>query len=116
MAGLAAGVAPAAQAQDAARGEAVFKRLCAQCHNVDGGRMPIAGPTLKAVAGRKAGSIEGFRSYSAGLRDSGIVWDEATLNAFLAEPKKAVSGTSHAVQVRTEAERAALIAYLSAAR
>lgn len=107
--------APAA-ANDAARGEAVFKRLCAQCHNVDGGRMPITGPTLKAIGGRKAASVEGFRSYTKALRESGIVWDAAQLDAFLADPKKLVPGTTQTVAVRNEAERTALVAYLLAPR
>lgn len=110
----ATGASPAAA--DTARGEALFKRLCAQCHNVDGGRMPITGPTLKGIVGRQAASVEGFRSYTKALRESGITWDAASLDAFLADPKKLVPGTTQTVAVRNAEERAALLAYLTAAR
>jgi cytochrome c len=105
-----------ARAEQAAGGEAVFKRQCAACHTVDGGRMPVGGPTLKGIFGRKAAAAEGFRSYTAALRDSGIVWDAASLDAFLADPKGRVPGTSQPIAVRNEGERRAIVAYLESLR
>jgi cytochrome c len=105
-----------ASAAELQRGEATFKRLCAACHNLDGGRLPLTGPTLDKLIGRKAAAVEGFGRYSQALRDSTLVWDAGALDRFLADPKGFLPGTSHAVAVRNEEERAALLAYLEAAR
>lgn len=42
------------------------------------------GPALAAVMGRSAGTVEGFK-YSDAMASSGIVWDEITLDAYLAD-------------------------------
>jgi len=45
--------------------------------------------------------------------DSGIVWDDETLDAFLEKPAQYVKGTKMAfVGVRKESDRQALIAYI----
>ncbi|OLP58422.1 cytochrome C [Xaviernesmea oryzae] len=82
-----------AQAQDAAHGRQVFD-ACSSCHIVNADRHGF-GPSLKGVFGRQAGSAEGY-AYSEAMRkagEAGLVWDEATLSAFLASPAKAVPGT-----------------------
>ena len=54
--------------------------------------------------------------YSPAMRDSGIVWDEKTLDRFLADPMQAIPGTSMTHSgVRDRRERAALIAWLKQA-
>lgn len=100
-----------AAAQDAAAGERAFRTRCASCHSLEPGQNR-AGPSLAGVIGRKAGSVEGAR-YSQGLRDSGITWDAQSLDGFLADPRKAVPGTSMTVRLADAAQRAAIIAYLS---
>ncbi|MGF6228030.1 cytochrome c [Inquilinus ginsengisoli] len=100
-----------AAAQDAAAGERAFRTRCATCHSLEPGQNR-AGPSLAGVIGRKAGSVEGAR-YSQGLRDSGITWDAQSLDGFLADPRKAVPGTSMTVRLADAAQRAAIIAYLS---
>ena len=83
---------------------------CAVCHSTDGSLG--TGPTLKGVYGRKAGSVAGFR-YSRAMRAAGIVWDENTLDRYLASPQDAVPGNLMPFSgVPESAQRAAVIDYL----
>jgi len=101
--------AATAHAQDAAAGGMAFQQ-CAECHSP--GTADNAGPGLKGVFGRKAATKAGF-DYSPALKKSAVTWDEKTLDAFLANPSKAVPGTSMAYGGDEDAkERADLIAYL----
>ena len=98
-----------AHAQDAAAGGMAFQQ-CAECHAP--GTADGAGPGLKGVFGRRAAGKQGF-AYSPALVASKIVWDDKTLDAFLADPQKAVPGTSMAYGGDDDArERADLVAYL----
>ena len=107
--------APAAAAGDlVAMGEDAFQ-VCTGCHSVEAGAPSGAGPNLHGVVGRVAGSLEGF-PYSEALAASGLTWDEATLDRYLADPTGYVPGTDMAVGTVTDPEaRAAIIAYLAAA-
>jgi cytochrome c len=70
------------------------------------------------VLGRKAGSAEGF-SYSTGLKDAGsggLVWTEATLDKYLADPVGFVPRSKMAWAVRDEGQRRDLIAYIKTLR
>ncbi len=99
-----------ASAQQAGDGERLFRQRCAACHALEAGQNK-AGPHLDGLIGRKAGSVEGAR-YSRALQGAEITWDEQTLDGFLANPRKAVSGTTMVVGVPNEAQRKAIIAYL----
>ena len=92
---------------DAARGKAVFEKRCTGCHAMDGDR---EGPRLAGVFGRKAGSVPGF-NYSAGLKNSGITWNEATLEKWLSDPDNLVKDTTMDFHVPKAQERSDLIAY-----
>jgi cytochrome c2 len=96
---------------DAARGATLYKQRCAACHALPPAKSTL-GPSLVGVAGRKAASGADFK-YSAALTASGLTWDKATLDSFLAAPMKAVKGTSMMIAVPAPADRADLIAYLS---
>jgi cytochrome c len=107
-AGGAAGPALAAAGEDAR--PPAFAR-CATCHATVPGRNAI-GPSLAGVFGAPAGH-EPTYAYSRALRDSGLVWDARTLDAYLADPRGVVPGTKMAFAgVRSAEERAAIIAYL----
>jgi cytochrome c2 len=108
---LVAGAAGAETSGDPAKGQAVFEDRCTLCHAPGGGQ----GPSLKGVVGRKAGSLPGF-AYSAALAGSGILWSEASLNAFLSDPAKLVPGTAMRVIVPDGDERRDLVAYLASLR
>ena len=82
LANAAAGVA--AQAADAAAGEAVFKSQCSICHSVQAGRNQV-GPSLAGIVGRPAGQVANFH-YSPANKNSGLTWDQATLDRYLTNP------------------------------
>ena len=89
---LLSAVAPlAVAAGDAAAGRKVFTS-CANCHAVGPAARHGFGPQLNALVGRKAGTLPGY-AYSAGMKASGLVWNEATLTAFLRDPEAIVPGT-----------------------
>jgi len=116
-AALALAFAAAAAAQnlgDAARGTRAFQ-ACAACHSLEPGRN-MTGPSLAGVWGRKAGSLESFGRYSEALRKSGIVWNERALDAWIANPEKAVPGNFMSFAGLPDARaRADLVAFLRAA-
>jgi len=99
---------PAHAAGDAARGEQLYVSRCGACHSLDENR---AGPAHRGVFGRKAGAARGF-DYSPALKASGIVWNERTLERWLADPEKLVRGQKMGFQVPEAKDRADLIAYL----
>lgn len=72
-------------------GAALFK-TCASCHQVGANARSGFGPQLNGLFGRRAGSAPDY-AYSPAMKQSGIVWDEATLSAFLQDPEKVVPGT-----------------------
>ena len=93
---------------DAVRGKAVFERRCTGCHAMEVDR---EGPRLRGVFGRKAGSVAGF-TYSAGLKGSGLTWNEATLERWLSDPDMVVPDNNMSFSVPKAEERRDLIAYL----
>lgn len=99
-----------ANAADATRGADRFKVLCATCHAIDPAQKKM-GPHLKGIVGRKGASLEGF-AYSPALKASGWTWDKAKLDAYLADPKKALPGTTMMMGASDAADRADIIAYL----
>ncbi len=96
-------------------GEKVFKK-CKACHQVGEGAKDRAGPQLNGVMGRAAGSVEGFK-YSKALKakaDEGLVWNEETISAFLANPRGYMKGTKMGFAgLKSEEDQAAIVAYLS---
>jgi len=80
-----------AAAQDAAAGEKVFAK-CKICHQIGEGAKNMVGPVLNGVAGRPAGTYPGY-NYSEANKTSGITWDEASLKAYLKNPREKVPGT-----------------------
>ena len=97
-------------AGDAAKGKKVFKK-CAICHAVKKGKNKI-GPSLFGIVGRKAATAKGFR-FSPAMKKSKLTWDDATLDKYLKNPRKAVKGTRMAFGgLRSKKDRDNLIAYL----
>src|SRR5205823_11184567 len=88
---LAFGAAAAAQ-DDAAQGQKQFEAQCAACHTVKPGVNGF-GPSLAGVVGRPAGKAPGY-TYTGAMASSGLIWDEATLDAFLTSTTQKVPGTS----------------------
>jgi cytochrome c len=69
-----------------------FFASCANCHAVGPAARHGFGPHLNGLAGRKAGSVAGY-AYSTAMKGSGLVWNEATLTAYLRAPGDVVPGT-----------------------
>jgi cytochrome c2 len=107
-------LAPAAvMAADSEHGQSLFREQCGVCHTAgegdgDGGQ----GPSLAGVIGRKVGGDPSF-SYSQALMDDKDVWTQSGLAAFLANPQKAIPGTTMPVRVAADADRADIAAYLA---
>jgi cytochrome c len=110
---LAMVVASESQAQET-DGERLFRQRCSSCHSLETGQNRT-GPSLAAVNGRAAGSVEGAR-YSPALRDSTVVWNAETLDRFLASPRQFLPGTTMTMGVTNEAQRRALVDFLTASR
>src|SRR5262249_11709016 len=88
-----------------------YQAQCSPCHSNQPGVNGI-GPSLAGVAGRKAGSLAGFR-YTPALQGSGLTWTADNFIQFLADPSKLVPGTAMTVMVPDATGRANLYAYLS---
>lgn len=109
---IAAIVSSPANAQDAAAGEGVFKRVCSTCHNATAEGPRKLGPTMHGVVGRKAASVAGFR-YSTAKRDPDLSWTPEKLNAYLLNPREFMPGTTMAYAgLKSDTDRGNVIAYL----
>ncbi|MEG0939418.1 c-type cytochrome [Comamonas sp.] len=98
-------------APDKLPGEQVYAR-CAACHALAFDRV---GPHHCGLLGRRAGSVPGF-AYSSAMKNSGFIWDEKTLDRFLAQPMKTLPGTAMTYAgISDPKERSDLIAYLKQA-
>ena len=95
---------------DAARGEKRYEE-CVACHALEKDKESV-GPSLYGVFGRKAGEGADFR-YSPALKRSGITWDQASIDTFIADPQATVPGNRMPYAgIADAAARADLIAYL----
>jgi cytochrome c len=102
-----------AMAADIAAGETVFNQKCKVCHQIGEGAKNFVGPVLNGLIGRKTGSVADY-SYSDANKDSGITWDEATLNVYLANPKAKIPGTKMIFAgLPKDTDRDNLVAYLA---
>lgn len=77
---------PAAASDD---DQMAYNNNCRTCHSVKEGDNRL-GPSLHKIFGAKAGAAPGYDNFSQGLKTSGITWDEATLDRFIADPDAVV--------------------------
>lgn len=94
-------------------GKVVFQQQCALCHALDGSRSQ--GPSLNGIVGRPAATVAGFQ-YTKAMRESGLTWDKATLNAFLENPMGKVPGSMMVTAVKDPMQRAAVIEFLDSTK
>jgi cytochrome c len=73
-------------------GETAFNSSCRTCHTMKEGDHR-QGPSLAGVVGSKAGTAPGY-NFSDSMKQSGIVWDEANLDKFIANPDQVVNGNT----------------------
>jgi cytochrome c len=102
-----------ALAADAERGAQLWRK-CASCHTLEANGRNRAGPRLHGVFGRVAGAVADYK-YSDALRNSGIVWDESTLDAYIKDAEGFVPGTKMYGGLSQDADRADLLAFLKEA-
>lgn len=96
-------------AGDAAKGKALYATRCGICHSLT---MNGIGPSHKDLIGRKAGTAAGY-AYSEGFAKTKLVWDEKTLDAWIAFPENLVPGQKMGFYVMEADVRADIIAYLA---
>ncbi len=77
------------EGQSAAAGKIAFNNNCRTCHTTTKGDNRL-GPSLAGIVGAKAGTRPGYTAYSQAMKSSGIVWDEQTLDRFIANPEEVV--------------------------
>ena len=105
------GATAASADPDLDKGKRIFNQ-CKICHLVSADMKSTVGPNLHGLIGRKAGSVPGYH-YSDAMAKSGLVWDEATISKYLADPKALVPGNKMAFAgVKKDDDRADVIAYL----
>ncbi|ERF83835.1 c-type cytochrome [Bradyrhizobium viridifuturi] len=118
----------AALAQDAAKGEQIFKQ-CMTCHRIGPDAKNLVGPVLTGVIGRQSGTAPGF-AYSAlnkAAGENGLVWSDDLIFQYLPDPnaflKKfltdkgkadlATGSTKMAFKLTDEQQRKDVIAYIN---
>ncbi len=120
VAALALGACAAARAESAVDPGARAFQKCFACHSVDPAERGLPGPNLGGVVGRPAAALDDY-DYSEAMIAAGrtgkLVWSEATLDRFIADPKAFLPGTAmNFIGMRNPAERKAVIAYLARKR
>ncbi len=127
VAAAAALPAGTASAQDATKGEQVFKQ-CMTCHRIGPDAKNLVGPALTGIIGRQSGTAPGF-SYSPlnkAAGENGLVWNNELImqylpdpNAFLkkfltekGKPDLATGSTKMAFKLADEQQRKDVIAYI----
>jgi cytochrome c len=93
---------------DALRGKDVFEKRCTGCHAMEQDR---EGPRLRGVFGRTSGTVAGF-DYSPALKKAQVVWNDNTLERWLADPDALVPGNNMEFHVAKPQERRDLIRFL----
>lgn len=85
---------------------------CAVCHSYNEGQNHRVGPNLFNIYGVEAGKAEGF-NYTTAMRESGIVWNDENLDAFMENPQIYVRGNRMAYMGEHDPQtRANIIAFL----
>jgi cytochrome c len=93
---------------DPLRGKEVFEKRCTGCHALT---QNGEGPRLQGVYGRTSGQVAGF-TYSPALRKVHVVWNDKTLERWLADPDTLVPGNNMEFHVAKPQERRDLIRFL----
>jgi cytochrome c2 len=97
-------------------GRKAFKR-CSSCHAISGENGGGFGPRLDDVYGQPVGRLDGYR-YSKQMqqaREAGMTWDDATLDAYIENPRKVIRSPLKSIPgIRDAGVRTALISFLKA--
>lgn len=105
-----------AHADDVSEGRDYYLNQCLACHafacNRDGHE--AYSPKLGGLFGRKAGGVEDFTGYTDGLKNSQIIWTDATLDDYLRDPSNIEPNSLMVEQgiIKDAAMRRKVIAFL----
>jgi len=102
------GGADTAAEGDPLRGKALFEKRCTGCHTLTANK---EGPRLQGVYGRASGTVAGF-AYSPALKKEQVVWDDKSLDKWLADPDAFLPGNDMDFLVSKAQDRRDLISYL----
>jgi cytochrome c len=93
--------------------QVAYNNHCRTCHSAAPGDNRL-GPSLHGVMGRKAGSVEGF-AYSPGFKTTDLVWDDANMDQFIANPNSVFPGSNMATfaGLSDKTQRQAIVDYLN---
>jgi cytochrome c len=76
----------------------------------------MTGPSLAGLWNRKAGTLTSFDRYSAALKSANIVWNDKTLDEWIADPQRVVPGNQMTFPgIKDAGQRADLLAFLKQA-
>ncbi len=102
---------PEAYAADAIEGRNFFIKRCLGCHAFSCNK---EGPRLGGLFGRKVATVEDYKFYSQGLKNSEIVWTDKTLDNLFSDPGKMFPKSVMAIQgkIGDAVQRQKLIAFL----
>jgi len=91
-----------------------FNTHCRMCHSTKPHDNRL-GPTMYGIFGAEAGQVEGYGGYSGGLK--GLVWDQVTLDRFIADPQSVSPNTNMIYPpVRDAEERKKIIEFLKSGK
>jgi cytochrome c len=93
------------------RGQRLFQN-CAPCHSLEADKN-MTGPSLSGLWGRKAGTAQSFTRYSDAIKSSGMIWNDQTLDPWLADPQHFIPGNTMTFRgVQDAQQRADLLTFL----
>ena len=100
------------------KGKKVAYKQCTACHDITQDKQNRVGPPLWGVYGKSPGWVEGYQYSEAHLsKKDSITWDEATLDAYVQDPKSLIPGNKMqfplpGTPVMKESQRKNLIEFL----
>ena len=82
------------------RGKKVAIKQCFACHDITEDKQNRVGPPLWGVYGKSPGWVEGYQYSEAHLaKKDTLIWDAATLDAYVQDPKALIPGNKMAYPV-----------------
>jgi cytochrome c len=108
------GVLVAFSEGNSVRGQRLFG-ACAACHSLQPDQS-MTGPSLAGIWNRRAGSLASFTRYSPALQSTNIVWNDKTLDDWIANPQHLVPGNQMTFDgIKDARQRDDLLAFLKQA-
>lgn len=98
------------------KGKKVAVKQCVACHDITKDAQNRVGPALWDIFGKPAGAVKGYQYSQVHLdkaKADSIIWDEATLNAYLENPSAVIPGNKMVYPgLKKEKQRKNLIEYM----